>query len=117
LLFALAGLLLLRFADRQFVAVLFQLPPRITRSEPVGRHPKSLEQPVPAQKSVHLGFCTAEILNGQNKEGRSSHFSDVVSGGDWSADILVRPCALVNTKADTKIHRRTRMPALRRDVR
>jgi hypothetical protein len=49
--------------------------------------------------------------------GRISHFSDVVSGGDWSADILVRPCALVNTKADTKIHRRTRMSALRKNVR
>jgi hypothetical protein len=29
------GLFLLRFATRQFVAVLFQLPPRFTRFEPV----------------------------------------------------------------------------------
>ena len=34
LLFLLAGLLLLRCAERQLFALLFQLPPRITRSEP-----------------------------------------------------------------------------------
>ena len=43
LLFLLSGLLLLRFADRQFLALLFQLPPRITRFEPIGRHPKSMQ--------------------------------------------------------------------------
>jgi len=43
LLFLLSGLLLLRFADRQFLALLFQLPPRITRFEPVGQHPKSMQ--------------------------------------------------------------------------
>lgn len=30
----LSGLFLLRFAERQFLALLFQLPPRITRFEP-----------------------------------------------------------------------------------
>jgi hypothetical protein len=35
-LFLFDGLLLLRFADRQFLALLFQLPPRITRFEPDG---------------------------------------------------------------------------------
>ncbi len=35
LLFAFAGLFPLRFADRQFVALLFQLPPRLTRLEPL----------------------------------------------------------------------------------
>jgi hypothetical protein len=34
LLLRLSGLLLLRMADRQFWASLFQLPPRITRLEP-----------------------------------------------------------------------------------
>ena len=34
LLFLLSGLLLLRLADRQFFALLFQLPPRFTRFEP-----------------------------------------------------------------------------------
>ena len=34
LLFRLSGVLLFRLADRQFSAVLFQLPPRITRFEP-----------------------------------------------------------------------------------
>ena len=38
LLFRLSGLLLLRCADRQLFALLFQLPPRITRFEPVGHH-------------------------------------------------------------------------------
>ena len=48
LLFLLSGLLLLlRFAGRQFLALLFQLPPRITRSEPVGHHPKSKEHVPP----------------------------------------------------------------------
>ena len=35
LLFLLPGLFLLRLADRQFLALLFQLPPRITRFEPL----------------------------------------------------------------------------------
>jgi hypothetical protein len=46
LLFLLSGLLLLRFADRQFLALsfqLFQLPPRITRFVPVGHHPKAMQ--------------------------------------------------------------------------
>lgn len=34
LLLLLSGLLLFRLADRQFCALLFQLPPRITRFEP-----------------------------------------------------------------------------------
>ena len=34
LLFLLSGPLLLRFAERQLFALLFQLPPRITRFEP-----------------------------------------------------------------------------------
>ena len=34
LLFRFDGELLLRFADRQFLALLFQLPPRLTRFEP-----------------------------------------------------------------------------------
>jgi hypothetical protein len=34
LLLRLSGLLLLRFADRQLMALLFQLPPRNTRFEP-----------------------------------------------------------------------------------
>ena len=40
LLFLLSGQLLLRFADRQFLPLLFQLPPRFTRFEPLGCHPK-----------------------------------------------------------------------------
>ena len=51
LLFLLDGLLLLRFADRQFLPLLFQLPPRITRFEPSGRHPKSLQY-VPPKPST-----------------------------------------------------------------
>jgi hypothetical protein len=41
LLFRFDGWFLFRFADRQFLAVLFQLPPRFTRFEPSGRSPAS----------------------------------------------------------------------------
>ena len=41
LLFRLSGLFLLRFADRQFLALLFQLPPRFTRFEPTGNPPNT----------------------------------------------------------------------------
>ncbi len=34
LVFRLSGVFLLRFADRQFLALLLQLPPRFTRLEP-----------------------------------------------------------------------------------
>ena len=34
LLFRLSGLLLFRLAERQFLALLFQLPPRFTRFDP-----------------------------------------------------------------------------------
>jgi len=46
-------------------------------------------------------------------EVRSSHFSNVVGTGDWSADILVRLCVMVNPQAN----RRTRMSALQKNVR
>ena len=39
LLLLLSGLLLLRLATRQLLALLFQLPPRFTRFEPCGRNP------------------------------------------------------------------------------
>ena len=40
LLFLLSGQLLLRLATQQLLALLFQLPPRITRFEPCGQNPK-----------------------------------------------------------------------------
>ena len=42
LLLALFGLLLLRLATRQLLALLFQLPPRLTRFEPYGQNPRKL---------------------------------------------------------------------------
>jgi hypothetical protein len=42
LLFRLSGVFLLRFAERQFLALLFQLPPRFTRFEPHDRSPADL---------------------------------------------------------------------------
>jgi hypothetical protein len=39
LLFLLSGVLLLRFAARAFLALLFQEPPRLTRLEPPIRYP------------------------------------------------------------------------------
>ena len=47
LLFMLSGVLLFRFADRQFCALLFQLPPRLTRFEPdAGHAPKPADKPL-----------------------------------------------------------------------
>lgn len=49
LLFVLVALLLLRFETVQLLALLFQLPPRFTRLEPLaGLYPKSI---VSAQKN------------------------------------------------------------------
>jgi hypothetical protein len=45
LLLRFAGVLVLRFATRQFSAELFQLPPRINRAEPDGLDPKSSDDP------------------------------------------------------------------------
>ena len=42
LLFRFGGSFLLRFADRQFLASLFQLPPRFTRFEPCDHLPVSV---------------------------------------------------------------------------
>jgi len=41
------GLLLLRLADVQLLASLFQLPPRMTRFEPCGRHPRPAQDRAP----------------------------------------------------------------------
>ncbi|MEZ4528392.1 MAG: hypothetical protein R2941_20965 [Desulfobacterales bacterium] len=41
LLFRLDGVLLFRLADRQFLALLFQLPPRLTRLEPLRTEPQT----------------------------------------------------------------------------
>jgi len=41
--FRFSGQFLLRYAERQFLASLFQLPPRITRFEPMGRSPRHNE--------------------------------------------------------------------------
>jgi hypothetical protein len=43
LLLRLSGLLLLRFADRQLLALLFQLPPRFTRFEPMDGTPEIVD--------------------------------------------------------------------------
>jgi hypothetical protein len=42
LLLRLSGSKLLRFEERQFWALLFQLPPRTTRFEPFGPSPKEI---------------------------------------------------------------------------
>ena len=55
LLLALFGLLLLRLADRQLLALLFQLPPRFTRFEPYGRNPKEFKI-VDLRLSIADGF-------------------------------------------------------------
>src|ERR1035441_5636158 len=72
----------------------------------------------------HLKRGWAGLANPTRRRGGASCVSQFIpassTGCGWSADILVRPCALVNTKADTKIHkrphRRTRMSALPKNV-
>ena len=54
LLFLFVGLLLLRFAVRQLFALLFQLPPRFTRFEPSGYHPKALQNMPPEGQAIRL---------------------------------------------------------------
>ncbi len=49
LLFVFDGLLLLRFADRQLLPLLFQLPPRFTRFEPLRPLPFIRGEPRPPQ--------------------------------------------------------------------
>jgi len=44
LLLRFSGVFLLRFADRQFLALLFQLPPRFTRFEACDRRPFSMPE-------------------------------------------------------------------------
>ena len=63
LLFLLVGLLLLRFAARQLIALLFQLPPRFTRFEPFGCHPKSLQNLPPIRPALrrHLSHIPCEV--------------------------------------------------------
>ena len=77
LLFLFVGLLLLRFADRQLIALLFQLPPRITRFEPFGRHPKSvLDVPPPVPNpngilSLSPGLRAASYPGSDPRNGRN----------------------------------------------
>ena len=56
LLFRLSGELLLRFAGRQFLPLLFQLPPRKTRFEPFGYHPKSFDHMQPITQSCRINI-------------------------------------------------------------
>jgi hypothetical protein len=55
LLFRFVGALLLRCADRQFLALSFQFPPRFTRFEPPGVATLVTSIPVPSQPSTARG--------------------------------------------------------------
>ena len=50
LLFVFDGLLLLRFAERQLLPLLFQLPPRFTRFEPLRTLSSIRGEPRPPQR-------------------------------------------------------------------
>jgi hypothetical protein len=52
LLFRFSGEFLLRFAERQLPALLFQLPPRFTRSEACGRSPAIVLPPLRASAKI-----------------------------------------------------------------
>ena len=55
LLLRLPGVFLLRFAERQFLALLFQLPPRLTRFSP---------DRGPSLYSADLNYCKSNIHSG-----------------------------------------------------
>ena len=59
LLLLLDGLLLLRLADRQFCALLFQLPPRITRLEPCACSPNEKTEMVVLMRTVSACLANA----------------------------------------------------------
>ena len=63
LLLLFVGLLLLRFAVRQLFALLFQLPPRFTRFEPFGRHPKSLQDMPPKPPALRRHYKGQQRLH------------------------------------------------------
>ena len=56
LLLRLLGFQLLRLATRQFVELLFQLPPRITRLEPSANALTFVVYPLPKPKRIGLGY-------------------------------------------------------------
>lgn len=66
LLLRLPGLALLRFAERQFCALLFQLPPRNTRFEPSidARMSNNLQNFIPPQEAVHLLLRRPAVSDG-----------------------------------------------------
>jgi hypothetical protein len=66
LLLLFVGLLLLRFAVRQLFALLFQLPPRFTRFEPDGCHPKSFVRMQPLVPTP----CYLTAKNAKSAENR-----------------------------------------------
>lgn len=73
LLFSLPGELLLRFATRQLLALLFQLPPRFTRFEPDAGPLPFLHAPI-SIRSLCLQSCGQDTLYpkpGQNPLRRS----------------------------------------------
>ena len=72
-----------------------------------------LNQALPRQLAI-LGVLASRRLCYDCHFGvvRSLDFSNVVGTGDWSADILVRLCVMVNPQA----HRRTRMSALQNNM-
>ena len=57
------GLLLLRFAVRQLIALLFQLPPRFTRLVPFGRHPKTLQAMPPERCALGWQYEGQQCLH------------------------------------------------------
>lgn len=63
LLFVLSGLLLLRFAERQLLRLLFQLPPRLTRFEPLQPLPLRGGKPRPPQ-SHRIRMCNVTHQTG-----------------------------------------------------
>jgi len=81
LLLALSGLLLLRFATRQLLALLFQLPPRMTRFEPCGQNRGIVDfRLTSADYLLPFGLCSggnAETTDDLPPQGQRVRKTDV----------------------------------------
>jgi hypothetical protein len=94
-LFLLSRLLLLRFANRQFLGLFqsfqsFQPPPRIARFEPVGHHPKSIHHTPPPQPTagrqserhqrLHRFYLTARNAENTARQSRNPKAPEAKAG-------------------------------------